>query len=146
MDVRQRIEKFNQENEPFYIVAHESGEYSLCFPLGSRKNECSEFGQEAFNCYAVRAGDLVTDGRFYTHGDGHEWRCVFEKAFEGEAGLEKITFDCEMGGFFCYSQSLDVIESYGRRFRELCMDGQKFTELVYRALAENSGQEMKFDM
>ena len=33
MDIKQRINKFNTENRPFYIVDHESGEYSLCLAL-----------------------------------------------------------------------------------------------------------------
>lgn len=62
--------------------------------------EYKDFGQEAFNQYAIRAGEPVMDGRFYTHGDGYEWQYVFEKAFEGEENLKQIIFDCEAGGFF----------------------------------------------
>ena len=36
MDIKQRINKFNTENRPFYIVDHESGEYSLCLALSFR--------------------------------------------------------------------------------------------------------------
>lgn len=61
MDIRQQIKKFDEENKPFYMVDHGDGEYSLCLPLSSLKGEYSDFGQEAFNQYAVRAGEPVTD-------------------------------------------------------------------------------------
>ena len=137
MDIKQRIKKFDTENKPFYMVDHENGTYSLCLPLSSLKGEYIDFCQEAFNCYALQAGDPVTDGRFYTHGSGHEWKIVFEKAFENEEKLQQITFDCEATGFFCYSEAFDVIEEYGRRFRKICMNEQEFTELVCKALSED---------
>ena len=137
MDIRQQIKKFDEENKPFYMVDHGDGEYSLCLPLSSLKGEYSDFGQEAFNQYAVRAGEPVTDGRFYTHGDGYEWEHVFEKTFEGEENLKKISFDCEAGGFFCYSNDFEILAEYGRRFREICMKEQEFTELVCSALSED---------
>ena len=137
MDINQRIEKFNTEEKPFYLVDHENGNYSLCLPLSSLKGEYIDFCQEAFNCYALQAGEPITDGRFYTHGNGHEWKIVFEKAFENEEKLKQITFDCEVTGFFCYSGSSDVIEEYGRRFREICMNEKEFTELVCKALSED---------
>lgn len=137
MDIKQQIEKFDAENKPFYMVDHEDGVYSLCLPLSFLSEEYRDFGQEAFNQYAIWAGEPVTDGRFYTHGDGHEWKYVFEKAFEGEENLKQITFDCEAGGFFCYSRDFDVLAEYGRRFREICMKEQEFTELVCSALSED---------
>lgn len=137
MDIRQQIEKFDTENKPFYMVDHKDGVYSLCLPLSSLKGEYSDFGQEAFNQYAIRAGEPITDGRFYTHGDGYEWKYVFEKAFEGEENLKKISFDCEAGGFFCYSNDFEILSEYGRRFRDVCMNEQEFSELVCRALSED---------
>ena len=137
MDISQQIKKFDAENKPFYMVDHGDGEYSLCLPLSSLKGEYNDFGQEAFNQYAIRAGEPITDGRFYTHGDGYEWEYVFAKAFEGEENLKKISFDCEAGGFFCYSRDFDVLAEYGRRFREICMNEQEFTELVCSALSED---------
>lgn len=137
MDVKQRMKKFNKECGPFYMVDHEDGVYSLCLPLSFLGEEYRDFGQEAFNQYAIRAGEPVTDGRFYTHGDGHEWKYVFEKAFEGEENLKQITFDCEAGGFFCYSRDFEILAEYGRRFREVCMNEQEFTELVCSALSED---------
>lgn len=131
MDVRQQIKKFDEENQSFYMVDHESSVYSLCLSLSFLGDEYKNFGQEAFNQYAIRAGEPVTDGRFYTHGDGYEWKSVFEKAFEGEENLKQITFDCEAGGFFCYSRDFEILAEHGRRFREMCMKEQKFT---FRAL------------
>lgn len=36
MDLEQRINKFNKEITPFYIVDHENGKYSLCLPFTYR--------------------------------------------------------------------------------------------------------------
>ena len=113
MDIKQQIKKFDEENKPFYMMDHEDGVYSLCLPLSFLSEEYRDFGQEAFNQYTIRAGESVTDGRFYTHGDGHEWKYVFEKAFEGEENLKKISFDCEAGGFFCYFPGESGCEALG---------------------------------
>ena len=137
MDIKKRIKKFDAENKPFYMVDHEDGTYSLCIPLSSLNGEYKDFWQEAFNCYAIQAGEQISDGRFYTHGCGYEWKTVFEKAFENEEKLKQIIFDCEATGFFCYSDAFDIIEEYGRRFREICMNEKEFTELVCKALSED---------
>lgn len=142
MDIKQRIDRFNRENRPFYIVDHDSGEYSLCLALSFLEGEYKNFGQEAFNRYAVEIGDPVMEnGRWFTHGSGHEWKYVFEKAFEDDPNSGKIKYDCEAGGFFCYAESLALIEEFGSRFRAACMDGEKFTELVSTALKEAAEKE-----
>lgn len=48
-----------------------------------------------------------SDG-FYTHGSGYEWEAAFRQAFEDDPNIDKITFDCESGGFFCWADSLDL--------------------------------------
>ena len=78
MDIRQRINRFNRENCPFYIVDHDSG---------------------------------------------------------------RIEYGCEAGGFFCYSDSLPLLENFGVRFRAVCMDGEKFAQLVGTALKEAAEKE-----
>lgn len=142
MDIKQRINKFNTENRPFYIVDHENGEYSLCLALSFLEGEYEDFGQEAFNRYATEIGDPVMEnGRWFTHGNGHEWKYVFEKAFEDDPDSGIIKYDCEAGGFFCYAKSLPLIEDFGARFRSICMDGEKFAELVSTALKEAAEKE-----
>lgn len=125
---------------PFYIFDHENGEYSLCLPLDFLSGDYEDFGQEAFNRYAVEIGEPAVKNNRYMHGDGHEWRIVFAKAFENDSHLHQIELDCEMGGFFCFINDLTLLEGFGSRFRELCMDKEKFYELVQDAL---SGMEMK---
>ena len=137
MDIKQRIKKFNTEEKPFYLVDLEDGTYGLCLLLSSLKGEYTDFGQEAFNCYAIQAGESITDGIFYTHGDGYEWEIVFAKAFEKEENLRRIIFDCEATGFFCSSDVFDVIEEYGKRFRQICLNEQEFSQLVCEALTES---------
>lgn len=142
MDIRQRINRFNRENRPFYIVDHDSGRYSLCLALSFLPKEYKLFGQEAFNRYAVEIGDpAAIDGRGFTHGSGYEWEHVFAKAFEGDPDSSRLEYDCEAGGFFCYSESLSLLERFGTRFRAVCMDGEKFVQLVSMALKEASEKE-----
>ena len=142
MDINQRINKFNAENRPFYIVDHENGEYSLCLALSFLEGEYENFGQEAFNRYAMEIGDPVSEnGRWFTHGSGHEWRYVFAKAVEDDPDSKAITYDCEAGGFFCYAKSLPLIEKLGAHFRNICMDGEKFAGLVSAALKEAAEKE-----
>ena len=141
MMIQDRIEQFNRDNAPFYLVAHDGKGYSLCLTLSFLPDEYEDFGQKAFNTYAEAIGDPVTERGFYTHGDGYEWEAVFKKAFESDTNLSKIHFDCEAGGFFCDADDLTVLEDMGKRFRELCMDTHKFTELTVTALQEEAIRE-----
>ena len=87
----QFINRFNTENRPFYIVDHDSGEYSLCLAFSFLDGEYKEFGQDAFNRYALEINEPVVDGRgMFTHGSGYEWQAVFEKAFEGDPNSGRI--------------------------------------------------------
>ena len=140
MTVRERIKRFGERNAPFYICDHQNGEYSLCLPLDFLFGDYKDYCQEAFNRYAVEIGEPAVKNNSYTHGDGHEWGIVFTKAFENDSHLQQIVLDCEMGGFFCFTNDLTLLEDFGSRFRELCMDKEKFYELVKDAL---SGVEMK---
>lgn len=85
--------------------------------------------------------NIMENGRWFTHGSGHEWKYVFEKAFEGDPNSGRIKYDCEAGGFFCYAKSLSLIEDFGARFRAVCLDEEKFTELVSTALKEAAEKE-----
>lgn len=136
MDIKNRIEAFNRDNAPFYLVDHDSGEFSLCLALSFVPQEYRNFGQEAFNRYAERNGEPVMENGLYTHGSGYEWEDVFKKAFETDENIGKIGFDCEASGFFCYAEDLSLLEEFGRRFRALCMDTKNFESLVCSALQE----------
>ena len=80
MDIRQRINRFNTENRPFYIVDHDSGEYSLCLAFSFLDGEYKEFGQDAFNRYALEINEPVVDGRgmfiFYFIPPMHIASCI----------------------------------------------------------------------
>lgn len=139
MDNEQRINKFNRENAPFYIVDHKDGQYSLCLAFSFLKGESESFGQDAFNRYALEIGDpVMDDSGVFTHGNGYEWQTVFEKVFESDPESGRILYDCEAGGFFCNAESLSLLEDFGARFRSVCMDEEKFAELVSVALKEDA--------
>lgn len=137
MDIEQRIKIFNRDNAPFYIVDHENGKYSLCLAFYFLDGKYKDFGQDAFKRYALEIGEpVMNDLGLFTHGNGYEWQTVFEKVFERDPEGVRIQYDCEAGGFFCYAESLPLLEDFGTRFRAVCMDGEKFAEFVSMALKE----------
>lgn len=137
MDNKQKIEAFDRDNAPFYLVDHEDGKFSLCLPLDFLTKEYADFGQS----YAEQIGDPIEERGLYTHGCGYEWESVFKKAFESDVGLSKISFDCEAGGFFCYASDLSLLADFGSRFRTMCMDEDSFGDLVCKALEEAAIRE-----
>lgn len=139
--VQERIQQFNQENAPFYLVDHDGKSYSLCLALSFLPHEYEDFGQAAFNRYAEKIGEPIMERGLYTHGNGYEWEDVFKKVFESDPNLRKIRFDCEAGGFFCNADDLSVLEDMGRRFREVCMDAPKFADITVTALQEAAVRE-----
>lgn len=135
MNIKERIEAFNKENRPFYIVDHDDGKFSLCLPLDFLRGEYEDFGQAAFDAYAIEIGEPPVDSRgFQTHGNGYEWEAAFRQAFADDPNIDKILFDCEAGGFFCYTTDLSLLEEYGAKFRKICTDTEKFTPIVSQGI------------
>ena len=139
--VQERIDRFNRDNAPFYLVDLDSKGYSLCLALSFLPDEYEDFGQDAFNRYAEKIGDPILENGLYTHGNGYEWAEVFKKIFESDPNLSKIRFDCEAGGFFCDADDLALLENMGKRFRAVCMDAPRFAELTVSALQEAAIRE-----
>lgn len=135
MGNKQRIDKFNQENPPFYIVDHDNGTFSLCLPLDFLSGEYRLYCQDAFNAYTTEIGESAySKNGLKTHGDGYEWEAAFREAFKDDPSISKIFFDCEMGGFFCDAGDLSLIEDFGRRFKEICEDTERFTPIVSQGI------------
>lgn len=137
MNIKESIKAFGKANSPLYIVDQDDGSFSLCLKL-------KDYGQEAFNAYAEEIGDPVMEnGQFYTHGNGYEWETVFRRAFAYEPNLSKIYFDCEAGGFFCYADSLSLMEDLGSRFKVMIDDTEGFAYLVSSALREANQDQIE---
>ena len=128
MSTEERIERFNEENAPFYLVDH-GNEYSLCFLLGGTPTAAAEYGQYAFDHYAETVGKPGEENGWLTYGDGYDWECVFKEAFEDDPAFHKVYFDCESSGFFCISEDLSVLESFGSSFKSLVENREEFTRL-----------------
>lgn len=130
-ETKQRIDKFNQENPPFYIIDHNDGEFSLCLPLDFLDGEYYPYCQDAFDAYAEEIGEPPT-GRngMKTHGSGYEWAAAFKEAFKDDPNISKILFNCEAGGFFCYAYDLPLMEDFGVRFKKICEDIEGFIPIV----------------
>lgn len=131
MDIKQRIDVFNKENAPFYIVDLNDGKFSLCLPLDLLGDEYYPYCQDAFDAYAKEIGEpAYSKNGLKTHGNGYEWEAAFRQAFADDPNISRILFDCEMGGFFCDASDLSLIEDFGRRFKEICEDTERFTSIV----------------
>ena len=131
MENVRRIKEFNRENRPFYIVDHDDGTFALCLPFDLLTGEHANYGQAAFDKYAESIGEPPYNSiGLRTHGSGYEWEAAFRQAFRNDPGIGRVLFDCEAGGFFCYSDNLDIIEDFGIRFKELCEDTDRFTEVI----------------
>lgn len=130
-----RIEAFNKENRPFYIVDLEDRSFSLCLPITFLSGEYENYCQEAFNAYAIEIGDvLVNKFGLHTHGNGYEWEAAFRQAFIDDPNIDKIMFDCEAGCFFCNTAELSLLEDFGKRFKTICDDIEKFIPIVSEGL------------
>lgn len=136
MTNKERIERFEQENEPFTLYENDNGSFTLGLRFSFFKGKYEDYCRNAFIQYAKIAGDPVKVNGLYTHGNGYEWESVFQKAFEQDERLQQIVFDSEAGSFFCNSDSLDILEDFGRRFRVMCEDEKSFADLVCQALSE----------
>ena len=136
MTNEERIKQFEQQNPPFMLYDHKNGSFSLGLPFTFLEGRYQNYGQDAFNRYAIERGDPVKNGGLYTHGSGYEWETVIQKAFEQDENLQRIDFDSEAGAFFCYADDLSLLEDFGRRFRDICEDQETFASLVCQTLAE----------
>ncbi len=127
-NTEERIKELNQELEPFYLVDHNNGRFSLC----ARMNYMGEeFGWASFDAYAVEIGEDPRDEQGYvTYGSGYDWAAAFKEAFKDDPNLKRIHFDCEGCGFFCDGDDLEMMVDFGKRFRELSLDTEKFTPIV----------------
>lgn len=146
MSLQKEINAFNTECKPFYIVSHDDGNFSLCLVCSSLSSEYKDYGQEAFNRYAKGKGEPIKDAQgFYNHGSGYEWQAAFKKAFQDEPNINKISYDSELGGFFCYSNNLDILKYFGRRFKALVEDTEAFTKVVSAGLNQAEEERAKFE-
>ena len=54
METTGRITAFNNANEPFYIVEHSNGKFSLCLPLDMLPDEYYPYCQEGLEMVFLR--------------------------------------------------------------------------------------------
>ena len=123
-NIDERIEEFNKILAPFYLVSHDDGMYSLCLYINVLKDD---YGQAAFDAYAEAKGEPSRDEHgFVAYGSGDDWAAAFREAFKDDVNLKRIHFDCESSGFFCRGFDLDLMADFGKRFKDLCEDTERF--------------------
>ncbi len=144
MTVEERIEAFNEENKPFYIVDHEGGIFSLCFPIDFLPDEEYTQCQTPFDAYAESIGaDIYSVSGLRRFGNGYNWQAAFQEAFKDDSNIGKILFDCESGGFFCNCSDLDVLEDLGRRFNLLRQDTESFVPIIAEGIRNAEIREVE---
>lgn len=137
MTAKEKIKQFDDQSNPFYICDHEDGTYSLCLPLGSLMGTPENYCQEAFDSYAEEIGEAKLESNgLPTYGNGYDWQAAFCQAFEGDANLGRFLFDCEAGGFYMQCNDLDLLIDYGKRFKDICEDDEKFTPIVSKGIKQ----------
>ena len=141
MSKAQKIAAFNENNHPFYLVDHKD-EVSLCCVFHPMPGSEFSLGQEAFNRYAESIGEPVKDRYgLYTHGSGYEWEYVFRKVFENDPNIDKVSYDCEAGGFFAYGEDVDMMADFGHRFLEIMQDEDALMGFIHEAISEGEQRE-----
>ena len=144
MEVKQRIEAFNKGNAPWYIVEHDNGEFSLCLPLDLLGDEYYPYCQDAFDAYAAETGEpAYSKNGLRTHGSGYEWEAAFREAFKDDPNIQRILFDCEAGGFFCYANDLTLLEDFGSRFKDICEDTEGFFPIVSEGIRRAEARRLE---
>ncbi len=132
----ERIKELNRELEPFYLVSGDDGQFSLCARMNFMGKE---FGWASFEAYAIAIGEEPHDEQGYVnYGSGYDWEAAFKEAFKDDPNLKRIYFDCEECGFFCDGDDLDMMADFGKRFRELCQDTERFTPIVYAGIQNDA--------
>ena len=131
METTRRLNEFNIENRPFYIVDHDDGTYTLCLPMDLLNGQYADYCQTAFDNYAKSIGEPTTTPiGLKTHGNGYEWEAAFRQAFRNDPNIGRVLFDCEAGGFFCSCDDFDILEDFGIRFKYVCENTNHFTEVI----------------
>lgn len=81
-----------------------------------------------------------------THGNGYEWEAAFRQAFRNDPNIGRVLFDCEAGGFFCSCDDLDILEDFGIRFKDVCEDTDRFTEVVTEGIQFHEAFSIVFSL
>lgn len=142
MNNQEKINQFIRENKPFVIVDYGTGKFGLDLMFTFFTGKYKDYGRDVFSQYALACGESIqTESGGYRYGSGYDWDTVFKKVFENDRRLREITFDSEAGGFFCHSQSLDLLLEFGTRFRHVCENKEQFAKVVSTALSEKEQQD-----
>lgn len=146
MTIKEQITAFNEENNPFYIVDLDNGNFSLCLAFSFLKGELADYGQAAFDAYAREIGQPERDAQgFCTYGSGYEWDAAFKEAFKDDPNIGQIHFDSESGSFFCDCTNLSVLMDFGTRFKAIVDDTEKFTKVVSDGIKADAQRQQAYE-
>ncbi len=134
-DNAERIEKFNEENEPFDITDLDY-KYSLALRLSFIDGEYKDYGQAAFDNYALSNGEEEN-----TYGNGYDWARVIKRVFRNDKNIKQVEFDPEHGCFFCNSKDLSILENMAVTLKQLYDNTELFERAVSIAMSEEMSVE-----
>ncbi len=129
------IEKFNAENEPFDITDLDY-KYSLALRLSIPEGEYKDYGQAAFDNYALDIGDEEN-----TYGDGYDWARVIKRVFRNYERLREVEIDPEQGCFFCNAKDISILIDMATKLQKLYENTELFERAVNVALSETMSVE-----
>lgn len=119
MQIKERIQAFNKNNSPLYLIDMDGESFHLCMQRDGLSDDDYFRVQDLFDDYAKANGETAKEGNRHRYGGGNDWEAVFREAFKSDPNLQQITFDCEYSGFYCECTNFDLIEDFGRRFKEV---------------------------
>ena len=119
MQIKERIQAFNEKNSPLYLIDMDGESYHLCMQRDGLSDTDYFRVQDLFDAYAKANGEIAKEGHRHRYGGGNDWEAVFREAFKNDPNLQQIDFDCEYSGFYCECANFDIIEDFGNRFKEV---------------------------
>ena len=136
-----QIRNYEKQNAPFFLTDLENGLYSLGM-------DRQDYKRTVFNSYCKSKGEPIKDRYgLYLHGSGYEWEELFQKAFEDDPRLEQLSFDSEVGAFYCYSENPKLLADMGRAFKKICDNDVQFLTLVEQTLGvADQSQDIGFGL
>lgn len=119
MQTKERIQAFNETHTPLYLIDMDGESFHLCMQRDGLSDDDYFRVQDIFDDYAKANGETAKEGNRHRYGGGNDWEAVFREAFKNDPNLPQIEFDCEYSGFYCECSNYDIIENFGKRFKEI---------------------------
>lgn len=130
MQIKERIQAFNEKNSPLYLIDMDGESFHLCMQRDGLSDNDYFRVQDLFDDYAKANGETAKEGNRHRYGGGNDWEAVFREAFKNDPNLSQIDFDCEYSGFYCQCANFDIIEDFGKRFKDIFDNNERLRQCI----------------